>query len=112
MAATARLGEFRLPGYGVNVGRGEADRRAGPESPQPRRDRPIEQFAAKRPTMNLRDPDDQSLTPERVDARQKGELDEVPDFQPANLFPKLDVVNACLPPHPLDVLDPDRVPHG
>jgi len=39
------------------------------------------------------------------------ELDEVADGEPANVFPKHDIINAHLVPPLLDVLDFDAVPH-
>src|SRR5262249_40871788 len=57
------------------------------------------------------DPDEQSLTRARGPAGQEGEFDEVADAEPANLLPKLDIINAFSAAHFLNVFDLDGLPH-
>src|SRR5262245_7237301 len=72
-------------------------------------DRPVDQLAAECGTSDAGNPDHKGF--ERRRACQERDPDEVADFEPANLSPKLDIINALPASHFLDVLDFHGVLH-
>src|SRR5262249_41741704 len=105
------LVDFVTSRQGVDMGRGEGDERPDPKSLHPGRCGLTDQLAAKSRAFDAGDPDQHRLARERSCAGQERELDEVADGEPANVFPKHDIINAHLVPPLLDVLDLYAVPH-
>ena len=97
-------------GQGVDVGCREDEGRSDPESRQASGGGLADQLAPERGTPDAGDTDQYGFT-RRSRAGQERELDEVADGEPANVFPKHDIINAHLVPPLLDVLDLYAVPH-
>jgi hypothetical protein len=89
----------------MNVGDGEFEQLAASEER-----RRADEFAAKRDAVGLRDADRHRF--KAASARQQRQHDDVTNFETPDLFGELDIIDALLAAHFLDVLNFDSFVHG